>query len=172
MSILSLVGQLSLGVCLQLASVAETAPNSVPAFVSVKEFTLAWVHSIEKVRWEEDYEVILSEHPQSALKADFSSDSINQTKELESVEPQAFLLAKTARIKGSAAGMEPPEGAVFKDGWYHYVPSIKTHQEVRLTRSEFVPDYEWCDIDGCRSLSDILPSDGGVTLMWACANAK
>ena len=79
-----------------------------------------------------------------------------------------MLFAKEARIKGSAAGMEPPEGAVFKQGWYHYKPVISEHLELRLTRSEFVPDYEWCDQAGCRSLAEILPSDGGVTLMWAC----
>lgn len=163
MTILTVLGQLSLGVCLQLASAAEAAPVSIPVFVPVHEFTLAWEHSIEKVRWEEDYEVIFSEQSQNALKADFG----NVEKSSENTH-QVVLLAKAARIRGSAAGMDPPEGAIFKDGWYHYTPLIVEHQEIRLTRSEFVPDYEWCDQSGCRSLADIFPSDGGVTLISAC----
>ncbi|HZJ97457.1 MAG TPA: DUF1850 domain-containing protein [Oligella sp.] len=139
MSALALIGQLSLGVCLQLASATETTP----AFVPVQSFTLSWEHSIEKVRWEEDYEVLLKEQ-------------------------RPLLLATAARIRGSAAGMEPPDDAIFTEGWYQYRPLIPEHHELRLTRSEFVPDYEWCDSSGCRSLSDILPSDGNVTLMWAC----
>ena len=165
MSIASLVGQMALGVCLQLASVAEAAPNAIPVFVPVQEFTLAWQHSIEKVRWEEDYQIKFDDSVELPLKADFSNTKARVSKE----GSQPLLFAKEARIKGSAAGMEPPEGAVFKQGWYHYKPVISEHLELRLTRSEFVPDYEWCDQAGCRSLAEILPSDGGVTLMWACA---
>ncbi|MDO5666750.1 MAG: DUF1850 domain-containing protein [Alcaligenaceae bacterium] len=187
MSISAVATNLFLGVCLQLASTAETAPSSMPVFVPVQEFTLAWVHSIEKVRWEEDYHVILSQQSNDGLKADFggavdagvSGSMVVETNEpigiaefVDSIEhkrsEQPVLLATAARIRGSAAGMEPPEGAVFKDGWYHYTPLIGEHREIRLTRSEFVADYEWCDQQGCRSLADILPSDGGVTLMWAC----
>lgn len=163
MSITTALAQVSLGVCLQLAATAETTPKAAPVFVPVREFTLAWVHSIEKVRWEEDYEVIISHQSTNALKADFGD---NKPSRAPSAQP--VLLAKAARIKGSAAGMEPPEGAILKDGWYHYTPAIAEHQEIRLTRSEFVPDYEWCDQKGCRSLATILPSDGGVTLMRAC----
>lgn len=148
MSISTVVGQAFLGVCLQLAAATE----STPIFVPMQEFTLAWDHSIEKVRWEEDYELRISEEPEPSL-----SDS-------------PVLVATAARIKGSAAGMEPPEHAVLKEGWYHYTPHIREHQVLRLTRSEFVPDYEWCDQKGCRSLSEILPLDGGVTLMWACSS--
>lgn len=176
MSISATAVHLSLGVCLQLASAAEIAPFSMPVFVPVQEFTLAWDHSIEKLRWEEDYEVILSQLAEQALKADFggaaalsapeSSKSPSSAQADRSEQP--VLLAKAARIKGSAAGMEPPEGAVFSDGWYHYRPPISEHQQIRLTRSEFVPDYQWCDHKGCRSLAELLPSDGGVTLMWAC----
>lgn len=163
MSITSALAQVTLGVCLQLAATAETTPQEEPVFVPVRAFTLAWVHSIEKVRWEEDYEVIISHQSQHALKADFG-----ENKSSRATSTQPVLLAKAARIKGSAAGMEPPEGAILKDGWYHYTPAIAEHQEIRLTRSEFVPDYEWCDQKGCRSLATILPSDGGVTLMRAC----
>jgi hypothetical protein len=57
-------------------------------------FTLSWTHSVEKTRWEEDWRLAPAG--------------------LEIVE---------ARIKGSGAGMEPPEGAVLKEGWWVYRPS-------------------------------------------------
>ena len=124
-----------LGVCLQLAGGA-----AAPLFVPATSFSLAWQHSIEQVRWEED-------------------SRVDQHGQLE---------ATAARIKGSAAGMEPPEDAVNAAVWYHYSPQERYPGQLRLTRSEFVPDYEWCDAQGCRPLSALLPRDGGVTLLWGC----
>ena len=50
-----------LGVCLALAAAvppgAESRPPADAAFVPQRAFTLAWTHSIEKTRWEEDYRV-------------------------------------------------------------------------------------------------------------------
>ncbi|NCP41478.1 MAG: DUF1850 domain-containing protein [Rhodoferax sp.] len=134
-------GLATLGVCLSLAG----APNSPPVFVPVTQFTLAWTHSIEKVRWEEDYRVELD--PQSR---------------------QPVLHATVARIKGSAAGMEPPPDAVLKNGWYHYTPTQTLVPELRLTRSEFTKDYDWC-VDGhCQPMSTLIASDAGITRARAC----
>jgi hypothetical protein len=132
----------TLGICLSLAAALQGSPL---VFVPVTEFTLAWTHSIEKVRWEEDYAVRL--HPLSQ---------------------QPVLRAVQARVRGSAAGMEPPPNAVLRQGWYHYIPAITTPSELRLTRSEFTPDYEVCVQSRCQPLSDDMPSDGGVTLLKAC----
>jgi len=129
-----------LGVCLQLAASSGTPP----IFMASEQFTLAWDHSIEKVRWEEDYTVTLS------------------------AEGAPQLRANQARIKGSGAGMEPPEDAVYRDGWFYYTPATHSPAELRLTRSEFVPDYQWCDEQGCRPLSALIPRDGGVTVLWPC----
>ncbi|TIT38538.1 MAG: DUF1850 domain-containing protein, partial [Mesorhizobium sp.] len=57
--------------------------------LTVAAFTLSWTHSVEKTHWQEDWKVLPSG--------------------LQIVE---------ARIKGSGAGMEPPEGAVLRDGWW------------------------------------------------------
>lgn len=126
------------GVCLQLVQ----APEVPPQFLPTQAFTLAWTHTIEKVRWEEDYRVEYAGIP--------------------------VLRAVKARIKGSAAGMEPPSDAVFKDGWYHYTPKDASPLYLPLTRSEFSADYEWCDHTGCVPLSAKMPRDGGVTLLTAC----
>ena len=107
--------------------------------LAASSFTLAWVHSIEKVRWEEDYRV--------------AGDR------LELVE---------ARIQGSAAGMEPPEGAHLEGGWWHYTPAQRWHEELRLTRSTYARDYELCVAGYCRSLSDVAPQREGITRVYAC----
>lgn len=135
----------ALGICLVWAA-AMAVDNSRPAFVPVQQFTLAWTHSIEKVRWEEDYAV----RPSSTSQ---------QPPELHALE---------ARVRGSAAGMEPPDDAVLRDGWYAYTPHFQTPETLRLTRSEFTLDYELCVAGRCRPMSDWLPSDGGVTLLTAC----
>lgn len=128
-----------LGVCLSLAS----DPGASLAFIPTESFTLAWEHSIEKLRWEEDYLVV---HRKG----------------------QAQLQAGTARIQGSAAGMEPPPDAVWRQGWYEYQPPRWPATPLRLTRSEFAADYEWC-VDGvCQPLSALLPSDGNITLLAPC----
>ena len=98
-----------LGVCLVLAAVAAE-PIHGPAFVATERFTLAWTHSIEKVRWEEDYAVVAT--PGRAAPPE--------------------LRALSARVKGSGAGMEPPPDAVLKDGWYSYTPTQRAPGELRL----------------------------------------
>lgn len=134
-----------LGVCLALA-----AAGSTPVFVPGERFTLAWTHSIEKVRWEEDYAVV----PGPAVG-----------------EPPV-LRALTARVRGSAAGMEPPTDAVLRNGWYEYTPKTWSPEGLRLTRSPYTADYGWCVAGQCVSLGTLLPSDGGITLLTPCTGTS
>lgn len=136
----------ALGICLTLAASMGTGAGDAPVFIGARDFTLAWTHSIEKVRWEEDYRVEAAPEQES----------------------QVLLRATTARVRGSAAGMEPPPGARMKNGWYEYTPATGVLHELRLTRSEFTADYDLC-VDGqCRTLKHWLPSDGGITLLVPC----
>ena len=107
--------------------------------LAAPSFTLAWNHSIEHVRWEEDYRIV--------------------GHRIELVE---------ARIQGSAAGMEPPPGSRFDGTWWHYAPEDRWHRELRLTRSPYTADYQLCIAGRCRSLADILPQKEGVTRAYAC----
>lgn len=132
----------ALGICLSLAAALQGSPV---VFVPETEFTLAWTHSIEKVRWEEDYAV-----------------------RFDAVRGQPVLQAVQARVRGSGAGMEPPPDAVLRQGWYHYTPAIATPPELRLTRSEFTPDYEVCVQGRCLRMADWMASDGGITLLKPC----
>lgn len=131
------------GVCLALAASAA----SPTVFVPVQHFTLAWTHSIEKIRWEEDYTVRPAVPPQTGWR----------------------LQPGMARIQGSGAGMEPPPDAVWRHGAYEYQPLTPPQTLLRLTRSGYTADYDWCVTGRCRPLSALIPTDGGVTLMWPCA---
>lgn len=63
--------------------------------LAVAAFTLSWTHSVERVRWEEDWRVTAAG--------------------LELVE---------ARVQGSGAGMEPPPGARLEQGWWSWSPDL------------------------------------------------
>ena len=132
------------GVCLALA-----LAHAPVTYLPVRTFTLAWTHSIEKTRWEEDYAVI--DDPQGG---------------------GCRMQATAARIRGSGAGMEPPEDATLQDGWYVYHPRTPPLAQLRLTRSRFTADYDWCTQGRCESLGHVLPSDGGVTRHWACTGPQ
>lgn len=129
-----------IGVCLANAAGA--------AALAVNAFTLAWAHSIEKVRWEERWRV-----------------------------EAAALVLEAVRVRGFGAGMEPPAEAVLRDGVWEWRPGSR-HALLRLTRSGYTADYDWCagaalagDEPACVPLSAILPADGGVTELRPCTMA-
>ncbi|WP_285260939.1 DUF1850 domain-containing protein [Halopseudomonas bauzanensis] len=123
--------------CLGLAGV-------IWAQLPLAEFTLAWDHSVEKIRWEEDYQI-----------------------------SPAGLLLREARIRGNGAGMEIPDGAVLRDGSWHYHPKLPPLQPLRLGRSDAAAagDYHLCSATGCQPMADWLgppaPQDPVVEL-WSC----
>lgn len=117
-------------------------------------FVLAWTHSIEKIRWEEYWQV----------------------------QPPDTLLLHTVRVRGFGAGMEPGPQAVLVDGAWQWQPRTR-HESLRLTRSPFTDDYEWCSPSGpvappgalepparlhCQPLGAVLASDGGITSVRPC----
>lgn len=90
--------------------------------------TLRWTHSIEKIVWEEDYRL--------------------EAGQLRLVE---------ARIRGTGAGMEPPAGAVLRDGVWHYVPDPSMLPELRLAHSPHAAPYVLCAKAGCRDIDEWMP---------------
>jgi hypothetical protein len=87
-------------------------------------FTLSWTHSVEKTSWQENWTV--------------------GAEGLRIVE---------ARVQGSGAGMEPPEGAVLKDGWWVYVPRIGALPRLVLAASGATGQgWTLCTDDGCMEL--------------------
>jgi len=114
--------------------------GSLQVQLPVSQFTLRWQHSIEKIEWAEDYEVV-----------------------------GPWLRLSQARIRGSGAGMEPPEGSTLVDGDWRYRLVDPWRREIVLARSEFVPDYELC-VDGkCRRMTHWVPISAGATTLRAYA---
>ena len=102
--------------------------GAVSVVLAINSFTLAWMHSIERVRWEEDWRV--------------------DTGQLQLV---------AARIKGSGAGMEPPDDAVLQGGAWHYRPRVAAMDRLTLAHSPYTAGYELCASGDCRLLADYLP---------------
>jgi hypothetical protein len=74
--------------------------------LAVAAFTLGWTHSVERVRWEEDW----------------------------TVGPSGLALVE-ARVQGSGAGMEPAPEARLVDGWWRWRPEGAPTGEVVLAAS-------------------------------------
>lgn len=116
------------------------------AQLPIDEFTLAWQHTVEKVRWEEDYRLMG-----------------------EGVE----LLG--ARVKGSGAGMEVPMGARFEGGSWHYSSGLQPLPVLRLARTPEAGDYQICLGGSCQYLSDWLGApdvDEPVVEFWVCSQDR
>lgn len=66
-----------------------------------------------------------------------------------------------ARIKGSGAGMEVPDGAVLKDGVWHYQVDRRV-KALNLTISPYGQDeYQICTPqNGCQSIPTLLDVHG------------
>jgi hypothetical protein len=104
------------------------AAGIASAMLTVNTFTLAWTHSIEKIRWEEDWRI-----------------------------DAGALRISEARIRGSGAGMEPPPDAVLRDGVWHYSPPLPPQKSLRLTHSPHGTGYELCFSGQCKPLAQHLP---------------
>ena len=104
--------------------------------------TLSWNHTVERVPWEEDY----------AIK-------------------NAALVILEARVKRSGAGMEPPSGSIWREGWWHYTPSLGRLPEVILANSAFADGYSICWNFKCRAMNDLVPANGFVKLAPAQCSA-
>jgi hypothetical protein len=106
--------------------------------LAVAAFTLSWTHSVERTRWEEDWRVTPSG--------------------LQVVE---------ARIKGSGAGMEPPQGAVLRQEWWTYAPAVAPQRRLVLAASGATGDgWTLCTVQGCRTLGTAA---GGSIILEPCA---
>lgn len=118
------------------------AAGKALVMLPVATFTLAWTHSIEKTRWEEDW----------LIRDD-------------------QLIISEARIRGSGAGMEPPSGAVLENGVWRYQPAANQGRpSILLTHSPYAAGYELCLAGRCVPLASLIDGigDTGVIEMSAC----
>lgn len=101
--------------------------------------TLAWTHSVQKSAWQEDWRAT-----------------------------PAGLVLDEVRVQGSGAGMEPPEGAMLKGGFYIAHPGLAPQQEVILRRSGATADWQVCVVGTCRPMSALLPPDADPVRFTTC----
>jgi hypothetical protein len=104
--------------------------GALRAVVPAHDFTVAWMHSVEKTAWEERYRV-----------------------------DGKMLSLVGARIQGSGAGMDPPPDAQFRNGWWTWRPTIGPLPAIRLTLSSFTRDYDLCWRGRCQSLHRLVSTD-------------
>jgi len=123
-------------VCLIVAGV-------VSATLPTEQFTLSWIHSVEKTRWEETYRV----------------------------EGDRLALIE-ARIQGMGAGMEPSADARFADGWWIWRPNMPPLPELVLSRSPYARDYAVCFASRCAELGALTgavdATDTSVVTLKPC----
>lgn len=86
-------------------------------------FTLSWTHSVERIPWAEDWQVT----------------------------PAGLVLVE-ARMQGSGAGMEPPDGAVFDGTWWRHRPAPSPLPQLVLGNSREAGTWRLCAGADCREL--------------------
>ena len=104
--------------------------------------TVAWEHTVEKIRWEEDY-----------------------------VATHDALILTEARIKGTGAGMEMPPDATLADGAWHYRPALPTLPKVYLRNTELPLGYDLCWDGKCTRLRALIGSEDRLLALVPCAGA-
>lgn len=92
-------------------------------------FTLAWIHSVERIAWEEDWRIVGDR-----------------------------LVAVESRVRGSGAGMEPGPGARLEGGSWRWRPDLAPRSALVLARSEAAEDWRLCVAgEPCRPVATFLP---------------
>jgi hypothetical protein len=100
--------------------------------LAVQAFGLNWTHSVEKTEWQESWQI-----------------------------SPAGLVLEQARIRGSGAGMEPPEGSVLQDGWWVYHSNLPAQPTLHLAVSDATGrGWQLCTGGTCSDLEDMLSVNG------------
>lgn len=120
--------------------------GDVWAQLPVSHFTLAWNHSIEKIRWEEDYRVI-----------------------------REGLVLEQARVRGNGAGMEIPNDARLENGSWHFQRLLPPLQPLQLGRTPEAGDYQLCLEGTCHDMSRWVGPPGNsqpFIQLWSCETVR
>ncbi len=115
------------------------AAGAIVVALGSGEVTLRWRHSVQKTLWEEVW-----------------------------CETPGGLVMAEARIEGSGAGMDPPEGARLSNGFWRWTPKLPPQREIVMRRSGATADWQVCVIGQCRSMSDHLPVEADPVTLKAC----
>lgn len=114
--------------------------TSIVATLPVERFTLSWTHSVEKIAWDEDWRIDPASHK---------------------------LVLAESRLRGSGAGMDPPDGAVLRGGVWH-TPGGLVVPRLRLALSGFTDDWRLCTEASCEPLLERVGTQSGTVELFAC----
>ncbi|MCB2016899.1 MAG: DUF1850 domain-containing protein [Hydrogenophaga sp.] len=96
--------------------------------LAVQSFTLAWTHSVERTEWKEAWRVQGEQ-----------------------------LVLEMASVRGSGAGMEPPDGSVLREGWWVYRRPLAVPELNLAVSGATVDGWRLCTDDGaCKDLETWL----------------
>jgi hypothetical protein len=115
------------------------AAGALVVALGADEITLRWRHSVQKTLWEEVW---------------------RET-------PTGLILAE-ARIEGSGAGMDPPDGARLIDGFWRWTPKLPPQHEIVMRRSGATADWQVCVAGACRPMGEYLPAEADPVALRAC----
>lgn len=117
------------------------AGGALVARIAVTAFTLAWTHTVEKTEWREAWTV--------------AADG---------------LVLVTAEVRGSGAGMEPPDGARLVEGRYVWQPLQSPLPELVLRRAPGAGDWTLCAGGRCAAVGDWLGADADPVRLAPCGD--
>ncbi len=115
------------------------AAGALVISLSASEITLRWRHSVQKTLWEEVWR-----------------------------EAPGGLRLVEARVEGSGAGMDPPEDAVLRDGFWRWTPALPDLPEVVMRRSGATADWRVCVREECRPMGVYLPAKADPVTLKPC----
>ena len=108
--------------------------------LGVAALTLAWTHSVQKTRWEEDMRLT-----------------------------PAGIVVSEDRIQGSGAGMDPGPDARFDGHWWRWRAELPPQPQIVLRRSGATADWDLCIKGSCRPMGTYLPNDADPVTLKPCS---
>lgn len=115
------------------------AAGALLVSLGAEEITLGWRHSVQKTLWQE----VWRETPEG-------------------------LRLSEARVEGSGAGMDPPDGARLVDGFWRWTPDLPPFGEVVMRRSGASADWQVCIAGACRGMGDYVPEAADPVVLKRC----
>jgi hypothetical protein len=112
--------------------------------LEVTSFNLVWTHSVEKIEWQEQWQVVQGVQGRAHVDG-----------------PPLLLQLVEARVQGSGAGMEPPPNALREGPWWVWQPEQPALPVLRLAVSGATGRaWQLCTALGCRDLEAWLSLNG------------
>jgi hypothetical protein len=114
--------------------------GSATLALALETFSLSWTHSVEQTEWREEWRLT-----------------------------DQGLVIDAASVAGSGAGMDVPEGAVLREGAWHYRPALPPQPQVTFADAgRDAGDWRLCSEGTCREMGELVPSRGSSVTLSVC----